>query len=203
MLLILDLSCQTLKGILVNLGKEYIKGTPLRQDYLETALSWVSEGSIEKYMGEHQHDTNANKLWLHYQKVISWAKSLYPTVRKELKGVDWGSLYEEHKEASLDPDELEVKVKTLMMDDDVTKKSGIYTYLLSGDEKVLNVRAFSQNIKQKVFIKQEGVCKACHEDFLLNAMEADHIDPWSTGGKTNEDNCQMLCKPCNRRKGAK
>ena len=33
-------------------------------------------------------------------------------------------------------------------------------------------------------------------------MEADHITPWSKGGRTSADNCQMLCLEDNRRKGA-
>lgn len=88
------------------------------------------------------------------------------------------------------------------MDDDVTRKAGIYPYLLTGDEKELNIRAFSPAMRQKVYERQEGVCRFCKERFALSDMDADHIKPWSEGGRTVEDNCQLLCRPCNRRKAA-
>ncbi len=103
----------------------------------------------------------------------------------------------------LDPKELEADIARLMVDDDVTKKSGVYPYLLTGDEKHLSIRAFSEAMKQQAYEKQAGICLVCGEKFELSEMEADHIDPWSKGGKTNEDNCQMLCRPCNRRKSSR
>ena len=104
---------------------------------------------------------------------------------------------------SLDPDELEAAVARLMIDDDVTRKAGIYPYLLTGEEKHLNIRAFSDAMKQKAFEIQNGVCGSCDEAFEISEMDADHITPWSKGGKTVDENCQLLCKPCNRRKSNK
>ena len=91
----------------------------------------------------------------------------------------------------------------MIEDDDVEKKSGIYPYILTRDEKYLSIRSFSDSIKQKVYEKQGGICKICKKPFELNEMKADHIDPWSEGGKTIEENCQMLCKQDNRRKSGK
>ena len=90
-----------------------------------------------------------------------------------------------------------------MIDDDVTKKAGIYPYLLTGEERHLNIRAFSKAMKQKAFEIQKGICKVCARAFEIADMEADHITPWVEGGKTSEENCQMLCKQCNRRKSNK
>jgi 5-methylcytosine-specific restriction endonuclease McrA len=98
---------------------------------------------------------------------------------------------------------LEVQVKELMMDDDITKKSGIYYYLITGKEKYLNIRAFTENQKRETYEKQNGICPNCKKHFEINEMEADHITPWHSGGKTISENCQMLCKDCNRRKSDK
>src|SRR5699024_6813696 len=107
-------------GPAYNLASDYMDGTPIRQDYLETAISWINDGVIEGYMGEHQHDRNANELWLYFQNVIQWAQLLFPVIRKELKNVNWGLLYNKYKDNSYDADELEEKIKELMIDDDVT-----------------------------------------------------------------------------------
>lgn len=37
----------------------------------------------------------------------------------------------------------------------------------------------------------------------IDEMEGDHITPWHSGGKTTAENCQMLCKDCNRHKSGK
>jgi len=87
-----------------------------------------------------------------------------------------------------------------MMDDNVTKKSGIYPYLLTRDEKHLSIRAFTPAMKREAYERQDGVCPACREEFAIGNMEGDHIDPWSEGERTVAGNCQMLCRPCNRRK---
>ena len=103
----------------------------------------------------------------------------------------------------MDPEALETDVARLMMDDDVTKKAGIYPYLLTGEEKHLNIRAFSDSMRQGAFERQKGICPLCEKVFEISRMEADHITPWSEGGKTIEQNCQVLCKQCNRRKSNK
>lgn len=185
------------------LASKYVNGSPIRQDYLETAIRWISKGNIEVYMGNHQHDPNAVALWNHFSSVINWVKAIFPKYRKEMKGVDWGTLYEKFKEQSLDATALEEKVTKLMMDSDVQKKSGIYAYVLDGDEHHLGIRAFDDNTKREVYERQQGICKICGKHFEIEQMEADHITPWKEGGRTIADNCQMLCRECNRRKGGR
>ncbi len=119
------------------------------------------------------------------------------------RGVDWGILYNIYKDEKYNTNEIEKETAKLFLDDDVTKKSGIYPYILTRDEKYLSIRAFSDAIKQKVYEKQEGICVKCKKHFELNEMEADHITTWYEGGKTIEENCQILCKNCNRRKSGK
>ena len=186
-------------------GSKYVTGSAIRQEYLETAIKWRKDKdqSIEEYMGVHQDDPTATALWSHFQTVIDRVKAVFPTYRKQMKGVDWGGLYEQLKDESLDPDALEADVARLMMDDDVSKYAGIYPYLLTGEEKHLNIRAFTAAMKQKAFELQKGICKLCTKEFEMSGMEADHITPWSEGGKTVAENCQMLCKDCNRRKSNK
>lgn len=191
-------------GPAYGLAEDYMSGTPIRQDYLERALTWVVDRDglkvIEEYMSEHELDKNANDLWLYFRRVIEWAQLLFPTKRKELKSVQWGILYNEFHENSYDADELEEKIKELMIDDDVTKKAGIYPYLFDQRERHLNIRAFSPKMKREAYERQDGVCVKCGEKFTFNQMEGDHITPWHEGGKTSAENCQMLCIDCNRRK---
>lgn len=185
-------------------GQDYLTGSPIRQDYLETAIKWISGNEIRAYMSVHQHDPTAIELWNHFQSVIAWVEAIFPVKRtKYMRSVDWGGLYNAHKGEVLDPAAIETEVAGLILDDDVTSKAGIYPYILTRDEKHLNIRAFTPAMKQKAFEKQAGKCPACGNEFDMGAMEADHIDPWIEGGKTNEENCQMLCRPCNRRKSAK
>ena len=185
------------------LGGEYMSGSSIRQDYLETAISWISKGNIETYMGNHQHDTNANELWLYFQSVIAWVKAVFPNYRKEMKGLDWGLWYNKLKDTPLNSAKLEAEVSRLMQDEDVTNRKGIYQYVLFGDEKHLNIRQFKESDKRYAYENQSGVCIKCKKHFKIEEMEADHITPWSKGGKTERDNCQMLCKQCNRRKSNK
>ncbi len=184
------------------LANKYVKGEVKRQDYLATALKWLSGGCAEGYLATHQHDPNALKLWLHFQSVITWVQALFPTVRREMKGVDWGVLYEQHHEENWDAETLETRVKSLMADSDVTRKSGIYAYVLDGDERHLNLRAFDDNTKREAYERQSGICPSCGKICKLEEMDADHITPWSKGGRTDAQNCQLLCRECNRRKGA-
>jgi REP element-mobilizing transposase RayT len=185
------------------LGSNYLNGSPIRQDYLETAIRWISKDDIEEYMSRHQHDENATELWGYYKAVIDWIQSVFPTYRKEMKGLDWGYIYNEFKDQKFDTSKLEMQVAELMKDEDVSKKSGIYEYLLSGKEKYLNIRAFSDKEKRESFERQNGICIVCQKIFEIGEMEADHITPWHEGGKTNSENCQMLCKEDNRRKSGR
>lgn len=191
------------------LGSDYMSGNPIRQDYLETVLKWINNGDIENYMAAHQHDSNADELWLYYQNVINWVMAKFPKKRKEMKSVAWGEIYNLHKDDNLDAEELENEISRLMQDSDVQKKAGIYWYVLDSDEHHLGIRAFDDNTKREVYERQNGHCANpdCTEGtdhvFVLEEMEADHITPWCAGGKTVADNCQMLCRECNRRKSGK
>lgn len=185
---------------------DYLSGSAIRQDYLETAIAWLgatSNDSIEEYMAKHQNEPNATELWLYFQSVTNWIKAIFPKYRKEMKGIAWGLLYNEFKDQKFDSAKLEEEISTLMQDEDVTKKKGVYTYVLTRKEKHLNIRAFSPNQKREAYERQKGICPVCGEEFELNEMEADHITPWSKGGKTSAENCQMLCREDNRRKSGK
>lgn len=182
---------------------DYMRGSPIRQEYLETVIAWRSNGQIEDYMSKHQHDQNATPLWQYFQKVIGWVKATFSEYRREMKGVDWGALYNDFKDNEFDTDKLEKRIVKLMMDDDVTKKSGIYQYVLNGEEKHLNIRAFTPNMKREAYERQKGVCVKCKKKFSFEEMEGDHIKPWHEGGKTDAKNCQMLCKEDNRKKSGK
>jgi hypothetical protein len=189
--------------LLANDGGQLISGTPIRQEYLETVLSWINDGKIENYMAKHQHEKNADELWQYFQGVIAWVRKTFTKYRKEMKGVAWGKLYNENKDRNFNSKEFEKKIVVLMQDEDVTKKSGIYEYLLIGNERALNIRAFSDNQKREAYERQKGICahRKCSEKgkpFEMEEMEADHIKPWHEGGQTISKNCQMLCKQCNR-----
>ena len=185
------------------LGEDFMSGSPIRQEYLERALGWISDGKIEDYMSRHQFSPNANELWLYFNTVINWAKVLFPKVRKEMKDVPWGTLYNYFHGNSYDAAMLEARVSELMADDDVTKKSGIYAYLFDGEEKHLSIRAFAPGMKRGAYERQNGICAHCGKRFDIAEMEADHITPWHLGGKTTAENCQMLCRACNRAKSGK
>ena len=192
------------------IGDEYLSGSANRQEYLETAIKWISEGNIVDYMSKNQHEAHANELWLYFKSVIDWVSAVFPKYRKEMKGIEWGILYNEFKnDKSLDPKTLEAKISALMQDEDVTSKKGIYEYLLTGKEKHLNIRTFTDKMKREAFERQKGKCLVCDKNksektrYELNEMEADHITPWHEGGKTEPNNCQMLCKLHNRMKSGK
>lgn len=184
------------------LGSDYMVGSPIRQDYLERVIEWRSDGDIDNYMSKHQQDQNASPLWLYFQKLIGWAKATFPCYRREMKAVHWGFLYNLFKNQELDTDNLEKRVAKLMMDDDVQRKSGIYSYVFDGDERHLNIRVFSDNMKREAYERQKGVCPKCPKKkrWKFEEMEGDHITPWCVGGKTNAANCQMLCIHHNRQK---
>jgi hypothetical protein len=186
-----------------DIGRDYLRGSSIRQDYLETAIEWINNGNVTEYMAAHQHDKNANELWLYFQAVINWIILTFPNYRREMKGVNWGSLYNQFKETQLDIDALETLIVQLMQDEDVTKKSGVYPFVLTKEERLLNIRAFSDRQKREGYERQKGICPNCNKHFDIESMEADHIRPWSRGGKTISENCQMLCKKCNGAKGGK
>ena len=182
------------------IGGKYMSGTAIRQDYLETVIKWINDGKIEEYMSKNQNEPNASKLWLYFTTVINWVETTFTNYRREMQGVPWGELYNEHKDENLDSTKLEEQISELMQDPDVTNKKGIYHYVLNGKEKHLNIRAFNDRDKREAYERQKGICVVCKEHFEIEEMEADHITPWHAGGKTIPENCQMLCKECNRRK---
>ena len=194
----------------------FIKGNPIRQDYLEKALAWIADRdgleSGGKYMAIHQHDADANDLWLYFQEVISWAKRMFPNMQKKLtEKQDWGLLYNKYKANKYNPRELRNLIDKLLQDEDVTKQTGIIPYVLSGrtkhDEKFLSIRVFSEQMKRRVYEKQGHKCPICVKngsdvEYAFEDMQGDHIVPWSKGGRTVEENCQMLCQRCNNDKSS-
>ncbi|SHG62053.1 HNH endonuclease [Flavobacterium micromati] len=181
-----------------NIGNDFMNGLPIRQDYLETSISWLSNDKIEQYMAENQHKPNASELWLYFTSLMTWIKVVFPKYRKEMKGINYGFLYNNYKDKQFDAKKLEEEITALMQDEDVTRKSGIYEYVLTRNEKYLSIRAFTDKQKREAFERQKGICPKCKVTFELNEMEADHITPWHSGGKSTADNCQMLCKHDNR-----
>lgn len=185
----------------------YLSGPANRQKDLETALKWIADRDkidIEDYMSSHQHETNCNELWLYFQSVINWVKATFPKYRGNLmKGLDWGIYYNKYGQAKYDPKALETRITELIEDfrnNYITNQRGIYEYLLDGQEKHLNIRAFSPEMARAAYERQKGICPKCGKHFKIDEMQADHITPWSKGGKTTAANCQMLCADCNRRK---
>ncbi len=185
------------------IGEKYLNGSPIRQEFLETALEWISNDEVEEYMSVHQHDADAQELWQYYQEVIAWVERVFPNYRKIMKGLDWGRFYRAHKDDKLNAADLEKRIVELIEDEEVGNKKGIYEYLLTGNEKTLSLRGFSDKIKVTAFEKQKGICPACKKKFEFGQMEADHIIAWHDGGKTTQENCQMLCMLDNRTKSGK
>lgn len=184
-----------------------VNGTPNRQEILETALDWFSNGNIEDYMAAHQFDADAQELWSYWQAAFDWVKRVFPnqdSARSRLmKGLPWGRFYNVHKDDKLNAAELEKRIAALIEDDEVGNPKGIYAYLLTGKEKTLNLRAFDEKTKQAVYARQKGICPKCKKHFQIHEMEADHRISWSKGGKTIADNCDMLCIADNRSKSGK
>lgn len=185
------------------LGRDYMAGAPIRQTYLETVLKWISRGEIDAYMVKHRFDADSDELWQYYQDVVHWVQTRFTERRREMKGVAWGDIYNLHRDAPFRESELRERVRALMKDSDVQSKSGIYWYVFDGDERHLQLRAFDGNTKREVYERQKGVCPLCGSHFEIEEMEADHITPWHEGGRTVAANCQMLCRNCNRHKGAR
>lgn len=185
------------------IGGRYLTGKPIRQDYLETAIKWINAGKIEDYMARHQYDTTAKPLWDYFRAVIDWVEATFTTYRSSMKGVDWGSLYHDCKDRELDPVKIEAEVEKLLDDEEVQRESGIYPYILTGEVKHLHLRTFDARTKRKIYRKQGGICAICEKAFKFSDMEADHIVPWSKNGKTKAENCQMLCRKCNREKSSR
>ena len=197
----------------------YISGSANRQEYLQEALRWVSHGNIKNYMQEHRRDTNINELKLYFNDVISWIERTFDNVYPKMKGLNWGELYEKYHNNPYDHVEVSKKVKELYNDPCVKDNKNVFEYVLGGckDTKLLNVRVFDENTKNRVYIRQTDEAKEKHVSncplcaighdankekiWTQKEMDADHVLAWSKGGATDESNCQMLCKTHNRAKG--
>lgn len=186
------------------LAGDYLTGSSIRQEFLETAIEWAAfaDGeTIEGYMARRANDPTAQALWSYFRSVIDWVQAVFPKYRKEMKGIEWGLLYNANRDRTdLDPKALEAEVSRLMGDDDVTSKRGVYEYLLTGNERRLSIRAFDKRDARAAYERQGGMCPLCGEHFEFEEMQADHIRPWSKGGRTVPENCQMLCRQCNIKK---
>jgi len=194
-----------------NIGNKYINVAWDRQEGLEKVIDWHKDvekiDSIENYMMKHQKEKNALAIWKYYNAIITWIDSLFTEYRKkEMIGQDWGKLYNIYANNGIiyDPKDMEEEISVLMEDSEVGSKKGIYEYVFDKNEKHLSLRNFDDNIKRSVYSKQSGICPHCNNTinkdrkWEIEEMEADHKTPWSKGGKTVEENCQMLCKEHNR-----
>jgi len=197
----------------------YIKGSANRQDFLERALDWVSNGDIGSYMSSHRNDTTINELKAYFNAVIDWTSTVFTDVLPEMRGLEWGRLYETYHSQSYDPRMMADDVRKLAADEYVTNLKGIIEYLLGGstDKKLLALRLFDDKTKRVAYNKQTQEAKATGESncplcaigdnpnknriYELKEMDADHVSAWSKGGDTSADNCQMLCTTHNRAKG--
>ena len=203
----------------IQMWSHFINGTANRQDFLERALDWVSKGNISDYMKQHRRDDNITELKTYFNAVLGWVNSVFPIPYDKMKGLEWGRLYETYHKQPYDPQKVDERVAELLDDPQVENKSGIFEYVLGGeqDTKLLNVRVFDEKIKRQVYKLQtddaemKGIsnCPYCaigHEAtktriWKLSEMDADHVSAWSKGGATTIENCQMLCKTHNRAKG--
>ena len=195
------------------LGKDLVNGSPIRQDFFKKALEWMADHETRSgkpqtavgYMSQHQHDLNAMPLWTYFQSVLRWATDTFnmKKFRKIMKGLDWARFYDEYHEKVLDIRKMEEQIADLLGDDEIQKPQGIIPYVLTGDEHYLDLRAFPEKIRLAMWEKQDHKCAHCGKEFDIAFMEADHITPWCDGGRTVLENCQMLCRECNRRKGGK
>lgn len=199
----------------------YISGTANRQDYLKTALEWVSNGDVSRYMSAHRQDTNINELKNHFNSVIDWVSAIFPMVEKEMRGLEWGRLYNEYHNQAYNPSQVAEKVKALYGDPYVKNRRGVFEYILGGcvDKKLLEIRVFDEATKQTQYAIQTAnaerehisncpLCAIGHDAnkekiWKMSEMDADHVTAWSKGGTTDIKNCQMLCKTHNRAKGNK
>ena len=195
------------------LGKDLVNGTPIRQDFFKKALEWMAEHETRNghrqtavgYMAQHQHDPNANNLWSYFQNVLNWAMTNFSLkkFKKIMKGLNWAELYDKYRNETLNTEELERRISALIRDGEIQKQTGIIPYVLTGDERHLDLRSFPEDIKLAVWERQSHICPICGKEFDFEFMEGDHITPWREGGRTVTENCQMLCRECNRRKGAR
>ncbi len=197
----------------------YVSGSANRQEFLECALDWVSKGNIGDYMSKHRKDKNIDELKKYFNTVIDWIPSVFADIESEMRGLEWGRLYEVYHKKAYNPTKISAEVRKLYGDPYIKNRKGIFEYILGGsnDSKLLEVRVFDDAVKKAVYSAQtakaekkgESNCPLCaighdankEKVWNLNEMDADHVAAWSKGGATSVKNCQMLCKTHNRAKG--
>jgi len=209
----------------------YVKGSANRQEFLERALDWVSKDwqdknhnpnhtrPIGKYMSKHRYDKNIDELKKYFNSVMDWVSNVFVDVESEMRGLEWGRLYEEYHKNTYDPKKISAEVHKLYADPYIKNRKGVFEFILGGkkDTKLLNVRVFEEATKKAVYTKQtekakargESNCPLCaigHDTnndkiWKFSEMDADHVAAWSKGGATSAENCQMLCITHNRAKG--
>ena len=190
----------------------YIDKKWIRQEGLEMAIEWVAKRdgiSLKEYMRLHQHDTDCSDLWMYFNTVVNWARMKFTGKHADLyKATNWGEMYRLHKDDEINAKALEAWISELLKDGEITNKKGILWYVLDNNEQHLGLRAFDEKTALEVYEEQGHKCVGhnCPEngrELDFSEMEADHIVPWSKGGKTVKENCQMLCRHCNRTKSNK
>ncbi|WP_335931340.1 HNH endonuclease family protein [Fusobacterium polymorphum] len=201
----------------------YISGNVSRQDFLATALEWVSKGNIENYMSLHRKDDNIIELETYFNAVIDWVSNIFEDTDSAMRGLNWGQLYEKYHNNAYTSKTISQRVRELQGDDFVKNKKGIYEYVLSGEldeyKKLLEIRIFEESVKKAKYkiqteeAEKKGIsnCPLCavsnnsnkSKIWKLNEMDADHVTAWSNGGTTDSSNCEMLCKTHNKVKGNK
>lgn len=221
-------------GTFVTLGKEefsnsqnsnvqkwraYIRGNVNRQDFFACALDWVSKGNVDNYLSLHRYNENITELKTYFNSVIDWVSTVFIDVEKEMRGLEWGRLYEEYHNKPYNPTEISKQVRRLYEDPYIKSRKGIFEYILGGsvNTKLLDVRVFDVATKKRVYSRQteeaksngESNCPLCaighdaskNRIWKIGEMDADHVTAWSKGGATDIENCQLLCKTHNRAKG--
>ena len=213
------------KNPIIQKWAAYIKGNIDRQDYLRTALEWISESkgeTVEAYLSKNRSNSDISEVTRYFDTVIDWAFNTFTSIHKEMCGLGWGNLYNLYHTIQYNLVDLNKKIDSLMSDDAVANKKGIYSYVLGGsiDPKQLDIRMFDKKTKDKVYKEQTAKaqaaghsnCPLCALDpnpsrkikiWKFDEMDADHVTAWSKGGSTDISNCQMLCKTHNRAKGNK
>lgn len=197
----------------------YIRGSANRQQFLERALDWVSQGDIDGYMNRHRFSDNIDELKAYFNSVLGWVSTVFVDVEKEMKGLEWGRLYEQYHSSSYDPAQVSAELRRLYGDPYVKNRRGVFEYILGGqsDDRLLNVRVFDEATKRAAYERQtteaeaSGIsnCPLCAQGhqansariYELSEMDADHVTAWSRGGESSAENCQMLCVTHNRAKG--
>jgi hypothetical protein len=198
-----------------------IEANQSRGKGLETAIKWISKDNIKQYMADHQNDENAEELWQHFRNIIEWVQSVFPKYYRDMKGLNWGQLYDKYHTNNYDPTQVAELTQRLFDDLYITNSKGIFEYVLGGekDKKLIAIRIFEDAVKRAVYAKQKtdaekkGIsnCPLCavgnnankNKIWTIVEMDADHVTAWSKGGATDIKNCEMLCITHNRAKGNK